>query len=454
MGGFMRAMSVGLLALLALGACAQTPDTPDCVLAIGNRVPAPPGHQEAPVPVQAAETPTVATAAPPAWIGRLTDATKANALKLDYASGVFSGPGWDKLVAEGRAAQFLLVGEEHGIAENPKLMGQLFETLAKDGYSKFVIEVSPPMADALTASAQTGMAGIKAQYALDGGEPAFFGMQEEAEMLVRARAAGATFWGVDYEVGGDRLLLAKLEAMTKPKAAEEALAKLHAASAASWAKYYAEKNPQFMYSFNGDPALVRAVRDAWPQRSAEASGILTTLEETFAINQMWVAGKGFESNARRSAFMRDNFLTHWNAVREQKPASKVFVKMGLSHLVRGRNMSEVYDLGALVPELAQIEGVKALQVGILQGKGSPTAVFDPVAWRYNPSDPKDNYMQGLDALYAGAYPDAFTLIDLRAVRPAVSRWREGMDPELIRIVHGLDLLLIMSGSTPSANLAR
>ena len=447
----MRKLPVVTLAM-ALAACAQTP-------APGTPAPAavaPPVAEVTPaLPALAAEP---APVAPPAWIGQLTEAAKANALKLDYAGGVFSGPAWDKLVAEGKAAQFLLVGEEHGIAENPKLMGQLFETLAREGYSKFVIEVSPPMAEALDGAAKTGLAGLKAQYANEGGEPAFFGMQEETEMLARVRKSvpGATpvFWGVDYEVGGDRLLLTKLEAMTKPKVAQDALATLRAASKASWDKYYAEKNPQFIFTFAGDPALVRALRDAWPQRSAEASSILTTLEETLEINRMWVGGKGFDSNVRRSGNMRTNFLAHWNKVRAQKATSKVFAKMGLSHLVRGRNMSEVYDIGALVPELAMIEGVKSLQVGIMPGRGSSTAVFDPVAWRYNPSDPKDSYDKGLEPLHAAAHADAFTLIDLRPLRAVLPRWREGMNPELMRMIHGLDLLLIMSGSTASKNVEK
>lgn len=443
----MRVISI-LAATLAVSACAQVPEP--AAVAVPSVVEVAPAS-----PVAVAE-PEPAPAAPPAWIGRLTEAAKANALKLDYAGGVFSGPAWDKLVVEGKAAQFFLVGEEHGIAENPKLMGQLFETLAKDGYSKFVIEVSPPMADALDSAAKTGMPGLKALYATQGNEPAFFGMLEEAEMLARVRksvpATTSVLWGVDYEVGGDRLLITKLEAMTKPKAAQDALAKLRAASKASWEKYYAEKSPQFIYSFAGDPALVRAVRDAWPQRSNEASGILTALEETFEINRMWVGGKGFDSNVRRSSYMRANFLAHWNKVRTQKASSKVFAKMGLSHLVRGRNMSEVYDIGALVPELAMIEGVTSLQVGILPGQGASTAVFDPVTWRSNPSDPKDSDIKGLEPLYAAANSDAFTLIDLRPLRAVVGRWREGMDPELVRLIHGIDLLLIMSGSTASANI--
>lgn len=432
----MRTMAVGLAALLSLGACAHAPE---------------PAAQPEP-PVVAAETPA---AAPPAWIGRMTEAAKANRLKLDYDGKALSGPAWDKLVAEGRAAQFFLLGEEHGIAENPKLAGQLFETLAKDGYARFVIEVSPPMAEALDMAADDGVEGLKALYALEGGEPAFFGMKEEAEMLARARAAVSpeedVFWGVDYEVGGDRLLISRLELLRKPQAAEEALAKLRAASTASWVRYAAEKNPQFIFAFNGDPALVRAVRDAWPDRGAEAERILNTLEETFEINRLWVTGKGFDSNVRRSTFMRTNLLAHWKAERTAGRMPKVFFKMGSSHLMRGRNSTETYDIGSLVPEIATVEGVKFLQVAIMPGWDSKVAVFDPVAWRYNPAPAKDGYTSGLEPLYAATFADGFTLIDLRPLR-AILGGRTEADPELKRTVHGYDYLLLMTGSTPSANL--
>ena len=49
--------------------------------------------------------------------------------RLQFDGQTFSGPGWDRLVQEGLAAQFFLIGEEHGIAENPKLVAQLFTCL-------------------------------------------------------------------------------------------------------------------------------------------------------------------------------------------------------------------------------------------------------------------------------------------------------------------------------------
>lgn len=451
---------IAAVSLLALGACAQTPAVEERVVIIRSE-PAP-TPEDAPAagaaPVAPAPPPVAEAPKPPAWIGRLEAAAKANTYRLNYDGTTFSGPGWDMLVAEGQAAQFFLLGEEHGIAENPKLAGQLFGELSKSGYSKFVIEVSPPMATALDAAALKGVAGLKAMYAQPGGEPAFFGMKEEAEMIARVRASvpgtAPVLWGVDYEVGGDRLLITELEAMKKPKAAEDALATLRAASTAAWAKYAAEKNPGFMFTFSGDPALVRAVEDAWPGRSAAASGILTALEETLEINKLWVEEKGYESNFRRSSFMRANFLSHWNAEKAAGRKPKVFVKMGASHLTRGANMTQTFDIGTLAPDLAFIEGGKALQVMILPGKGSATAVFDPVNWVYNPVLPEDGYMKGLDLVLNAADPRAFTVIDLRPLRAVLSYWRDGVDPELMQAVHGFDMLIVMSRSTASANLGR
>ena len=143
---------------------------------------------------------------------KITAAASEHRLRLDYGNGLFFGPAWDRLVDEGRAAQFFLVGEEHGIAENPLLVAQLFTALSQHGYQKFAIEISPTMAWYLDeALEQDGMDGLRALFSEPGGEPAFFGMAEEAQMLAAVRAAApagrSVFWGTDYEIAGDRQLL-------------------------------------------------------------------------------------------------------------------------------------------------------------------------------------------------------------------------------------------------------
>ncbi|MHA7870807.1 MAG: hypothetical protein ACX939_00500 [Hyphococcus sp.] len=391
----------------------------------------------------------------PAFEEQLAAVAAENSYRLAYRDGVFSGTAWDLMVQEGAAAQFFLLGEEHGVAENPKLAAALFSELTAFGYAKVAIEVSPPIATKLdSVLREEGLEGLRRLYSTAGGEPAFFGMTEEAEFLnaVRSAAPGKdpVLWGADYEVGGDRQLIEMLEKKRKPKAAREALEVLRAASDASWAQYYDTSGPQFIFSFSGDPALVRAVRDAWPQRDDETSWILETLEETLEINELWVGGEGWRSNERRGQLLRANFLRHWAEEKKQGRAPKVLAKFGASHLVRGRNMTETYDLGALLPELAAFEGGKAFSIMVLPGNGAMTAVLNPTNFSYVPAPAKDGYAQGLGPISKAAFQDAFTLIDMRPMRPLVRSGKGGADAALVRVVHGFDMLLVMSGSTPSS----
>lgn len=392
---------------------------------------------------------------PPTLAAQLQAAASEQRMLLDYADGRFSGAAWDFLLAEGRQAQFFAIGEEHGIAENPKLAAALFAELVEHGYSKLAIEISPPMASALDqALADGGLPGLQALYAQPGAEPAFYGMREEAEFLAAARAAapaGPFLWGADYEVGADRHLLRRLVELPKPEAAEQALQALVDASNASWAKYAETGGPQYIFSFAGDPELVRSLRAAWPTPGAEADWILDTLEETLVINQLWVSGQAWRSNERRGAFLRDNFLRHWRQARQAGPAPRVMLKFGASHVVRGRNMTDTYDIGALLPELAALEGRGSFSVLVLPGIESQIARFNPVEWSYQPAPAKDGYAADLEPLTSAAMADAFTLIDLRPLRPIVGM--RAPSEALRRTVLGFDALLVMSGSTASANLA-
>jgi len=375
--------------------------------------------------------------------------------RLEFDGQEFSGPGWDRLLQEGLAAQFFLIGEEHGIAENPKLVAQLFTALTKAGYSKLAIEISPPMAKALdTAILDNGLEGLRSLFGRPGGEPAFFGMAEEAEMLATVRAAVAhdtqAFWGLDYEVAGDRTLLRILESKGKPDAARKALTSLTAASEQSWAQYRDTGGPQFIFSFSGDPELVRAVKDAWPERDEESDWILNTLEETLEINRLWINGQGWESNHRRAALIRSNFLRYWRQANQGEAGPKIMAKLGANHIVRGRNMTQTFDLGSLLPELAAIESGRSFAVMVVPGNDSLTAVLNPSTWTFAPDKPKDGYNREIEPLTQAAFADAFTLINLAPIRGMLASRAKLASPELLRVVYGFDMLLVMSGSTASS----
>jgi hypothetical protein len=376
---------------------------------------------------------------------------------LQYENGKFSGPAWDKLVAEGRDAHFFMIGEEHGIAENPKLAAALYSALTPSGYSGMVIEVSPFMAGKLDAAARDGLDGLRNLYAEPGGEPPFFGMQEEAQMIADVRAAIATdgpmFWGVDYDVTSDQQLFKRLSEKSKPAAAETSLAKVKQASEVSWAKYRETRGPQYIFSFAGDPQLIRDLRESWPGRDAETSRILHTLEETLEINRAFMTGDNWGSNQRRANLIRRSFLEHWKKAKAAGDPPKLLVKMGASHLVRGRSFSEAFDLGALLPEIAAQEGKKVVSVMVLPGRKAMTAVFNPTDFSFQAAPAKDGYAEGLAPILNAVWDDEFTLIDLRPLRSEIRKTALRNDAQLLRTVMGYDMLLVLSGSTPSGELA-
>jgi hypothetical protein len=390
-------------------------------------------------------------ALPPSPEQRVRAAAREARVRLAFDGRRFSGPAYDWLVEQGRGARFFALGEEHGIAENPKLATQLFRDLVPAGYRNVGIEISAPMAREIDRIARQGEPALKAFLTRPGSQVAFFGMREEAEWLAAARAAvpgtAPVLWGTDYEVGADRHLIGLLKAMRKPAGAQAALARLEAASTASWAEFDRTRGPQHIYSFSGDPALVQAVRAAWPAAGPAATEILDTLGTSFAINRLFFARQGYASNAMRAAFLRANLLRQWRAAKEPR----TFLKFGATHVVRGLTQVGTFDMGSLVAELAAARGERSFHLLVLPGNDSRAAVFDPSAFTYKPSAPKDMYQKGLGWMIDEAWGDTMTLFDTATLRPAIYAARTA-DPELVRTVFGYDAVLVMSGSTPSSNL--
>ena len=125
------------------------------------------------------------------------------------------------------------------------------------------------------------------------------------------------------------------------------------------------------------------------------------------------------------------------------------VKLGANHVVRGLNMTGSFDLGTL---LAEIEDNRSFSVLVLPGAESMVAVLNPSSWSFESKPVKDNYAEGIGVLTDAAYEDVFTLIDLAALRPIVRTRIDQYGVDVVRIVHGFDMRLAMSGSTASSEL--
>lgn len=382
---------------------------------------------------------------------------------VTFRDGTFSGPGWDLLVAEGREARFFLVGEEHGVAEIPALVRELFRALQTAGYRHLAIEVSPPTAAELDRLARgtDALERLAAHYRAHPPGVPFFTQKEEAELLVAARAAaagpGPVLWGLDYEMSADRFLLDGVRRRAPEGPAREAAEALYQKSVAAWETVLETRNPAAFFSFANSPEILADLRRAWPQPDAESALVLDVLEETLAVNRLFAERRGWESNERRAQLNRRNFLRYWDqaqaARRDGEALPRVLFKFGASHMVRGRTMTEVFDLGSLAAEMAAAEGSRSFHLLVVGGAGTQHAVFNPVALRYEPAPVELAAEPALRPLVSQALPEGYTLIDLRPLRPLLSAARtRTADPELMRIVHGFDALLILTGSRPSQPL--
>ena len=394
-------------------------------------------------------------AAKPPLAERLTGQALNHRLPVAFDGDTVSGPGFDRLIAEGRAARFFLVGEEHGVAQVPALVGRLITALAPAGYSRLGLEVSPPAAEALDRAARGGIGGLKRLYAQHPPGPAFYAMAEEARMLATVRAAvpgkAPVLCGFDYEVLLDRMLIELLKARA-PASARPALAALEAASNASWAAYESTHDIGGLFSFSGDPALVRAVQAAWPTPDAASTEVLDTLEQTLVINQHQTEKRWFQSNDSRARFNRSNWARFWRTEGARISPPRVMLKFGAGHMVRGRSMTEVYDIGGLVAETAALRGEESFHLLVVPLDGRQ-AVLNPQTLAYGGAPVSTIEELALEPLAAAALPGGSTLIDLRPLRPLMSASvTRTADPRLTRVVHGYDAVLLVRDARASGNL--
>ena len=394
---------------------------------------------------------------PAAPQGRLLEALRANRLPIAMTDGRPSGPGWDLLVRESGDARFTLIGEEHGVAETAQLSAALFRALRGSDYSRFAIELSPIIAQDLErAGRRNGLQGI-VDFLTAPGTFTFYNMREEAQFLAdvvkAAPGSGRVLWGFDREIFSDRYLIAKLKPKVPPRA-REAYARLEDASTNAWS----QGNPFMMSS--QDPAIVSAVRAAWPNPDAESDIILRTLEESVAIN---VAARtsNWAYTQRRTQLNRDNMAAlirepTRNAQGRIAPA-KVMMKFGYNHMIRGANYVNAFDLGAMADEVAALTGDRAFHVIVLPGPGSRQAVLGPAGtFTSTSSDEFDEFRAGdgrLTRVLANADPAGHEVIDLRPLRGLAMRGLDSWNSDVIRTIHGYDVAVIWKGAHASSGLS-
>jgi len=125
--------------------------------------------------------------------------------ELSVQDGHLSGSGVPVLESAFKDAQFVMVGEDHGIAQIPGVYAGLCDILGPQDFHTMAIETGPLVAGKLEQwvrepSGKAELAAFAARYPAS---IAFYDWSEEFDMLAHcaAKAAGGQFrlWGLDQE---------------------------------------------------------------------------------------------------------------------------------------------------------------------------------------------------------------------------------------------------------------
>lgn len=386
---------------------------------------------------------------------RLLEALQRNRLALTMTDSP-GGPGWDWLVEKSRDARFTLIGEEHGVAETAQLSAALFKALRGSGYTRMAIELSPIIAqDIETAARRNGVQGILDFY----GAPSTWSpmyLRQEAEFIASVISAAPrnerVLWGLDREIFSDRYLISRLEPEV-PRRARDSFMRLKEASTNAGALQQQNQGPPFLFS-SQDPAVVSAVRAAWPNPDRESDMILRTLEESLAINAVARTGTAWDSSERRAQWMR-NALAERLRDERVRGSPKVMMKFGYNHMIRGANYVNIFDVGSMTDEVAALSGGRAFHIIVLPGPGSRQAVLGPGrSFASVSSDEFDEFRAGdqrLTRVLSNTNATGHEVIDLRALRPLAMRGLESWNSDVVRTIHGYDAAVIWKGAHASSS---
>jgi hypothetical protein len=384
----------------------------------------------------------------------LTALLRANAHPMQAgADGRLSGAGAELLLAAGRDAQFFLIGEEHGVAEIPRVAAGLFRELAPSGYRHLAIETGEFLAQELNRRVLAdadGAAYAAFQREHFPGAP-FYNWREDAALLRTAvQAAGGradVLWGLDYDIVADRYTLRRLREIAPTPRARAAAEAVIARADSALRQALATQNPGMLMMFGGPDDVYAPLRQAYaPEPGSEADRIIGLMETTREINGYWGRREGYLSNLHRARLNKRQFMRCLNAATARDGRMpRVMMKFGSSHMVRGRSFTNVFDLGTLASELADVNGSRSFGVLMLGGAGTTHAVIDPRVFRAVEAPVEvEPWMR---PFYDAADARRWTVLDLRPIRARIPRLGT-LPAETLQVLYGFDAVVILSGSGP------
>ena len=386
---------------------------------------------------------------------QFADALKKNRGGISVQDGKLAGPSAEVLRSAVAEAQFVALGEDHGIRQIPEFAAALCAELAPHGFHYMGLEIGTYVAPELEKMARSADGGKQlAEFEKKYPETiAFYDWQEEFRMLETCESTASpghmTIWGLDQEFMGATGFLADKILATNPgpeaKAAVETLLKEASEARAAAAK---SGNPGDLLMMTAKQQELDQLRDLLKkQAKPEAQKLFEALLLSREIYQENMSSDYYRSNRQRALLMKKNFSEPFAASSKSNGVlPKVFFKFGAYHMFRGINPLHSSELGNLIGEAAEANQFKSVHILIAGVKGEQLHFAGigkpPEAAPVDLAGDKDSPFLFFKPLFDALVEGSWTLYDLRALRDGFSKYGK-IDPELERVIFGYDFVVFI-----------
>jgi hypothetical protein len=391
-------------------------------------------------------------ATPPAGLAEQLAANRTD-LSVSAQEMRLAGPGTAVLAKATDGAQYVFLGEDHGLAQVAQLATALFAMLQPRGFDALALEVGPFTARQL-ATALHQSDPLQAHQAFLRDHPmsvAFYNTREEFDFLrAAAKASGERLrvMGFDQELmGNSKALLETVRDQDLPAGTAARVGEMLIAEQDALADARGSGRPDLLYMMTAplqdlldlQTALRRARLDSTPIDSLLASRAV--YEES--------GRSGYASNVQRSLLMRQYFT----AADSAEPGRKILFKGGGEHAFKGLNPLRNRDLGNFIAELAEGRQQRSVHILIFAASGRQlvfTGAGKPMKALPIDLASKDSPLQSVKPLIQAAarHRGSWSLFDLRPLR-AKFRSLGKVEPDFEKVLYGFDFAIVVPKADPS-----
>jgi hypothetical protein len=383
-----------------------------------------------------------------------------NRYPLSVHGGQLSGAGAQVLRSAITQSRFVLLGEEHGVAQTPELMTAVCKAAGPRQFHTMAVEEGPLVAAELEGWARRpdGLAQLAAFEKKFPWSINVYHAREEFDMLQQCARTGESefhLWGLNQEgLNAGGLILSRVLATTPGSQARAAIQQLLQKNDDSYRKaLQSDRIFDFFMIAAEDKELADGAALLQSDGSPEARSLFASLVESHEINRTSPAAYG---NARhRERLMKTLFAANYaRAARGTTAPPKVLLKFGAFHVYRGLNPVHGSGIGNYVAEFAEAQCAHSLHIYLMPVKGSQPIrprVSQPAQLRpFNHED--EARSRHLQPVFTSLLASEWTMFDLRPLRQDVAAPGGAIDAELATLVFGYDILVMVPEGTPSTEI--